>query len=682
MSSINDIRNFGIIAHIDAGKTSITERMLYYAGIIHKAGEVHDGNTTMDDKEEEQKRGITITGASTAFEWNDLNFKLQDLPGHISFTAEVERALRVVDGAVVLFCGKSGVQPQSETVWRQADKYGVPRIAFVNKMDIVGADFNSVLKDIERDLGAHPLPLQLPIGLGAEFEGVIDLITMEEIRWTDKDGLNIVKTHVSDENIDRALFARNGILEAAAMANEDAFEEWEETSSLEIATIYSSIRMATITGEIIPVLCGSAYKNKGVQPLLDAVINYLPSPMDVPPAIAMNEGGEEVVCLPDKDSPLAALVFKVVTDKFFGKLLYARIYSGTLRKGSSVYNASKGKKERIGRLFRPHASKMTDIEEAHPGDVIALVGTKLAVTGNTFCDLGNNILLESIDFPEPVIQVSIEAEDRASIDKLGLALAKLSEEDPTFKTWTDNDTGQTIIAGMGELHLEILVSRLRKEFRLSVQTGQPRVSYRETITREASAEGKDISQTGGRGRYGHCFVKIAPNKPGEGFTFSNDTYGGSVPKKFIKPVQNGIVAAMTVGILKEYPVVDVHVSLYDGSTHNVDASEQAYHVAGSRAFKAAMAKARPILLEPYMRIEVLTPEDFLGAVLGSLSSRRARIEAIDDRRNVKQVKGVVPLSEMFKYVGDLRSKTKGRGSYAMEFSHYEPVPAGFIDSVG
>lgn len=648
------IRNIGIMAHIDAGKTTTTERILFYTGKTHKIGEVHDGNSEMDTMKQERERGITIASAATTVEWKDHVINIIDTPGHVDFTAEVERSLRVLDGAVAVFCAKGGVEPQSETVWRQADKYGVPRIAFVNKMDATGADFYECINDIRENLGANPIPIQVPIGQGDDFEGVIDLLKFKAYYW-DESGLDMTEEEVPEEYL------------IAAQAQREELLEWIELSD-------GGLRGLTLSGEIIPVLCGSAYKNKGVQLLIDAITELLPSPEDIGSVSGVDEDGGEISRELKEDEDFSALIFKISTDKFFGTLSYARIYSGKLEAGSITYNSTKGKKARVTRLMKVHSNKREDIKVATAGDIIAIAGLKNVTTGDTLCSLSNPITLESISFAEPVIQVAIESDNLAGRNKLGVALGKLSNEDPTFKTWTDIETGQTIIAGMGELHLEIIVDRLKEEFDVDARVGEPRVSYRETVTISATAEGKFVKQTGGKGHHGHVVIKIEPLESGSGFEFVNKIIGGSIPKEFVKPVEAGIIEAMTSGIIADYPVVDIRVTLLDGTFHNVDSSEIDFKIAGSIAFKNAMRMAAPILLEPVMSVEVTAPSEYVGTVIGDVQSRRGSVGGIDTKGTTQVIRAEVPLAEMFNYVGTLRSKTSGRGAYSMEVSHYSKVP--------
>lgn len=668
-------RNIGIIAHIDAGKTTTTERILYYTGRKHRIGEVDEGTAEMDWMPQEKERGITITSASTTCFWRGHRISIIDTPGHVDFTAEVERALRVLDGAVVIFSAVEGVEPQSETVWHQADKYKVPRIAFINKMDRVGADHERVLNQMGEKLGATVLLLELPVGKEDNFAGVIDLIEYKALIW-DKDeaGEEFSVVDIPEEYQEEAAFAREVLFETLADLDHDFMEKFLE-EKVTVADVKAALRRVTIGLRGVPVLVGSAFKNKGIQPLLDAIVDYLPSPLDLPPVKGINpETGQEEIRKPSDDEPLAALVFKIMTDPYAGKLAYVRVYSGELKAGSYVYNVNKGKKERVGRLVQMHANRREDIDAIRAGDVGAIVGLKFATTGDTLADAAHPILLESMKFPEPVVSVAIEPKTQADQDKLSLALQKLAEEDPTFKIKYDHETGQTIISGMGELHLEILIDRMRREFGVEAHVGKPQVAYRETITKPADAEGKYIRQTGGRGQYGHVVIRIEPLGRGQGFVFEDKITGGVIPKEFIPSVKAGIEDAMKAGVLAGYPVTDVKVTLYDGSYHEVDSSDWAFRVAGSIAFKEAMRKAEPILLEPVMKLEVTTPEEYLGDVMGDLNSRRAHILGTERRGAAMVIKAHVPLAEMFGYATILRSLTQGRASYVMQFDHYAPVP--------
>lgn len=680
--SLEKTRNIGIMAHIDAGKTTTTERMLFYTGKIHKIGETHEGGAQMDWMEQEQERGITITSAATTCMWDNHRINVIDTPGHVDFTVEVERSLRVLDGAVAVFCAKGGVEPQSETVWRQADKYKVPRIAFVNKMDILGADFIRVVGMIEDRLSANPMPIQLPIGKEDDFKGIIDLVDMKARIYNDDLGEDIDIVDIPEEYLELAKEYRESMVEKISEVDEDLMMKYLEGEELTTEEIMRGIRKATIAVKVIPVLCGSSYKNKGVQILLDAVVKYLPSPLDVESINGVKPGtDEEVLRHADDDEPFSALAFKIVTDPFVGKLAYFRVYSGVLKAGSYVYNSTKGKKERIGRILLMHANKREEVDEVRAGDIAAAVGLKDTGTGETLCDENNQVVLETMEFPEPVIHVAIEPKSKASQDKLGTALAKLAEEDPTFRTYTDEDTGQTIIAGMGELHLEIIVDRLLREFKVEANVGNPQVAYKESITKESEAEHKYAKQSGGRGQYGHVKIRIAPQEPGKGYEFENKVVGGAIPKEYINSVDTGIKEAMQSGIVGGFEVLDVKVTLYDGSYHDVDSSEMAFKIAGSMALREAMSKANPVLLEPTMKVEVVVPEEYMGDVMGDINSRRGRIEGMESRSGAQVINAYVPLAEMFGYATDLRSNTQGRGLYTMQFDHYEPVPASISEKV-
>ena len=675
--ALEKTRNIGIMAHIDAGKTTTTERILYYTGVTHKMGEVHDGAATMDWMEQEQERGITITSASTTCFWCDHRINIIDTPGHVDFTIEVERSLRVLDGAVAVFDAVSGVEPQSETVWRQADKYQVPRICFVNKMDRVGADFDNCVREIADKLGAKPVPLQLPIGREEKFRGVVDVVAKKAIIW-DQETLG-AKFHTEEVPADlRAATdaAHEAVLDAATHYDDHLMELVLEGKDVTPEQIRRALRAGTVKLEIVPVVCGSAFKNKGVQPLLDAIVDYLPAPSDVPPVVGKEpKSGREVTRAAVDDAPFAALAFKIMTDPYVGQLTYFRVYSGTLHSGDTVLNVGKQKRERIGRLLRMHANKREEIKEVHAGNIAAAVGLKLTTTGDSLCDEANPVLLEAIDFPDPVIEIAIEPKSKADEERLGLSLQKLATEDPSFRAGTDPETGQTLIRGMGELHLEIIVDRLRREFKVEANVGKPQVAYRETVTAAAEAEGKYVRQTGGRGQYGHVWLKIEPQPAGSGFVFENEIVGGAVPREYIKPVQEGVAEALTRGVLAGFPLVDVKVTLFDGSYHEVDSSEMAFKIAGSLGVQEACKKAKPILLEPVMAAEVVTPEDFMGDVVGDLNRRRGKIRSIALRGKAQVIATFVPLAEMFGYATDLRSATQGRASYTMQFDHYEPVPA-------
>ncbi len=670
------IRNIGIMAHIDAGKTTTTERILFYSGRVHRIGEVHDGAATMDWMEQEKERGITITSAATTVKWRDAEINIIDTPGHVDFTVEVERSLRVLDGAVALFCGVGGVEPQSETVWRQADKYNVPRIAFVNKMDRVGADFFNVMDEMRKRLGANPVPLQLPIGSGELFNGIIDLVEMKAVLYNDSTlGKLYEEAEIPKGLVEQSEEYRNNILESVADYDEELMVKYLEGEEITVAELKSAIRKATIDGKITPVFCGSAFKNKGVQRLMDGIIDYLPSPLDKGAIVGINpKTGEEVKREPKDDAPFAALAFKIQTDPYVGRLTYIRIYSGQLNSGSYVYNTNSEKKERVARILRMHANHREDIDVARSGDIVAIVGLKNTKTGDTLSDPKHQIRLESMQFPEPVIAVAVEPKTKADQDKLSQSLAKLSDEDPTFRVRTDEETGQTIISGMGELHLEIIVDRLLREFKVGANIGQPQVAYKETITKEVVAEGKFVRQSGGRGQYGHVKIELGPNEPGKGFEFIDAIVGGVIPREFIPSVKAGIEDAMKNGVLAGYPVEDIRVKLIDGSYHEVDSSEMAFKIAGSMAFQEGAKKAGPVLLEPIFSIEIVVPEEYLGDVIGDLNSRRGKISGILPRKDAQVVSGMVPLSEMFGYATQLRSITQGRAIYTMQFSHYEKVP--------
>ena len=675
-------RNIGIMAHIDAGKTTTTERILFYTGRTHKLGETHEGAATMDWMEQEQERGITITSAATTAQWKDTRINIIDTPGHVDFTVEVERSLRVLDGAVTVLCAKGGVEPQSETVWRQAEKYGVPRMIFVNKMDILGADFYRVVKMVEERLKANAVPIQLPIGKEDTFVGIIDLVEMKAEIYKDDLGKEYEMTDIPDDLMDLADEWREKLLDSVAEADEELMMKFLEGEEITKAEIKKVIRAATIAGEMIPVTCGSAYRNKGVQLMLDAVIDYMPSPVDIPPIKGVVPDTEEEEERPaDDNGPFSALAFKIMADPYVGKLAFFRVYSGTLDSGSYVYNSTKGKKERVGRILQMHANKREDIEKVYSGDIAAAVGLKVTTTGDTLCDEKHEIILESMEFPDPVIEIAIEPKTKAGQEKMGIALAKLAEEDPTFKTYTNEDTGQTIIAGMGELHLEIIVDRLLREFKVEANVGKPQVSYKETITAPADVDHKYAKQSGGRGQYGHVKIKVYPREPGEGFEFKNSIVGGAIPKEYIPKIEEGIKEAMQTGPVAGYQVVDVGVELYDGSYHEVDSSEMAFKIAASMAFREAAKKAKPVLLEPIFKVEVTVPEEYMGDVIGDISSRRGRIEGSDMNNGAVAVRGYVPLSEMFGYATDLRSKTQGRGVYVMQFDHFEKLPDSLLESI-
>ena len=674
-------RNIGIMAHIDAGKTTTTERILFYAGKIHKIGETHDGGAQMDWMEQEQERGITITSAATTAHWKGYRLNIIDTPGHVDFTVEVERSLRVLDGAVALFDAKSGVEPQSETVWRQADKYHVPRIAHINKMDVTGADFFRSVDTIDKKLKGNPVPIQVPMGAEDTFIGMIDLVEMKAEIYKDELGKEIEITDVPEEYMEVANKYRENLIEVASEFDEDLMMAYLEGEEIDNELLKKAIRKGTLDVKITPVSCGSSYKNKGVQLLLDAIIDYLPSPLDVPAITGVDEDGNEVQRHASDDEPFSALAFKIVTDPYVGKLAYFRVYSGVLKAGSYVMNTAKGKRERIGRILQMHANKREEIEEIHAGEIAAAVGLKDTGTGDTLCDEKSHVILENMEFPEPVISVAIEPKTKASQDKMALALAKLAEEDPTFKTHTDEETGQTIISGMGELHLDIIVDRLLREFKVEANIGNPQVSYREGIRKAAEGEAKYARQSGGRGQYGHAKIRIEPLEPGEGFVFENAIVGGAIPKEFIGPTQQGIEEALQSGIVGGYEVLDVKVTLYDGSYHEVDSSEMAFKIAGSMAVRDALAKADPVLLEPTMKVEVTTPEEYMGDVIGDINSRRGRMEGMELVAGAQIVTAYVPLAEMFGYATSLRSNTQGRANYSMQFDHYEEVPASIAEEV-
>ena len=670
------------MAHIDAGKTTTTERILFYTGRTHRLGEVHEGMATMDWMEQEQERGITITSAATTCEWRGHQINIIDTPGHVDFTVEVERSLRVLDGAVAVFCAKGGVEPQSETVWRQASKYKVPRLAYVNKMDIVGADFERVVSMMRERLQANAVPIQLPIGAEADFKGLIDLLKMKAEIYTDDLGNTIDETEIPAELAEKAEQARATLMEAVAETDDALMEKYLEGEELTHEELMTGIRKATIAGSLTPVLCGTSYRNKGVQPLLDAIVDFLPSPLDIPPVQGTKKDSDEPVeRLADDKEPFSALAFKIMADPFVGKLAFFRVYSGTLKAGSYVYNSTKGKRERIGRILRMHANHREEMDEIYAGDIAAAVGLKETTTGDTLCAENKPIILESMEFPEPVIRVAIEPKTKAGQDKMSLALVRLAEEDPTFKTYTDESTGQTIIAGMGELHLEIIVDRLLREFRVEATVGKPQVAYKECIRRTAKAEARYVRQTGGHGQYAHCVIELAPREPGSGYEFINKIVGGVIPKEFIAPIDQGIREAALSGLLSGHEVVDFSATLLDGSYHEVDSSELAFKIAGSMAFKEALAKADCALLEPMMKIEVVVPDEYMGDVMGDITARRGRVTGMDMHAGLHSIDGLVPLSEMFGYATDLRSKTQGRGTYTMQFAHYEEVPTNIADKI-
>ena len=674
-------RNIGIMAHIDAGKTTTTERILFYTGRVHKIGETHEGAATMDWMAQEQERGITITSAATTCHWLDNRINIIDTPGHVDFTVEVERSLRVLDGSVTVFCAKGGVQPQSETVWRQADKYSVPRMAYVNKMDITGADFYNCVAQMKDRLNANAIPVQLPIGAENEFVGIVDLIKMRAFIHKDDLGKEIEETDIPEDLKAKAEEYRSNMVEAAAEQDDELMMRYLDGEELTAEEIKAGLRKGTINNTIVPVCCGSSYKNKGVQELLDAIIDYMPSPIDIPSIKGVTPDGEETERKASDSEPFAALAFKIATDPFVGKLCFMRVYSGTLDSGSTVLNSNKDKKERIGRILLMHANHREDIDKIYAGDIVAAVGLKDVTTGDTLCDPAKPVILESMEFPEPVIDIAIEPKDKVASEKMGIALAKLAEEDPTFRTYTDHETGQTIIAGMGELHLDIIVDRLKREFKVECNVGKPQVAYKETIRNKVKVEGKFIRQSGGRGQYGHVWIELEPLEPGSGVKFESKIVGGVVPKEYIKPTEEGIREACESGILAGYPVIDFKATLVDGSYHEVDSSEMAFKVAGSMAFKEGCRQAKSVILEPIMRVEVTVPEEYMGDVIGDINSRRGRMEGMDSRSGNQIIRGFIPLSEMFGYATDLRSKTQGRGTYAMEPSHYEEVPKSVLEQI-
>ena len=673
-TSLQMTRNIGIMAHIDAGKTTTTERILFYTGKIHKVGEVHEGAATMDFMVQEQERGITIASAATTTYWRNHRINIIDTPGHVDFTVEVERSLRVLDGAVAVFCAKGGVEPQSETVWRQATKYGVPRIAYVNKMDIVGADFFNVVKMMKERLAANAVPIQLPIGKEADFVGIIDLVRMKTEIYYDNEGSDVREEEIPEHLRTQAEKYRANLLDSIAEEEEEALEKYLEEGELTEEEILRCLRKATIANRVVPVCCGTSYRNKGVQPLLNAIVDFMPSPLDVPSPVGVDKKTGAVVeteC--SDDAPFAALAFKIVTDPFVGKLAFFRVYSGTLKSGSYVYNSTKEKRERVGKIVMIHAASRTEVDQVYAGDIAALVGPKETGTGDTLCNEGKPLLLESMEFPDPVIRVAIEPKTKAGQEKMTMALVKLAEEDPTFKTYTDQETGQTIIAGMGELHLEIIVDRLIREFKVECKVGHPQVAYREALNRAYKAEGRYVRQTGGHGQYGHCIVEFSPLDTGCGFVFEDKTVGGSIPKEYISSIQKGIEEASRSGYSGGYELVDFKATVVDGSYHDVDSSDMAYKIAGSMALKEAMEKAGTMLMEPMMKVEVVMPEDYMGDVIGHITSKRGRISGTESRGNAAVIDATCPLSEMFGYATDLRSTTQGRGTFTMQFDHYEQV---------
>ena len=674
-------RNIGIMAHIDAGKTTTTERILFYTGRVHKIGETHEGAATMDWMAQEQERGITITSAATTCHWLNNRINIIDTPGHVDFTVEVERSLRVLDGSVTVFCAKGGVQPQSETVWRQADKYQVPRMAYVNKMDITGADFYNCVAQMKERLNANAIPVQLPIGAENEFAGIVDLIKMRAFIHKDDLGKEIEECDIPDDLKEKAEEYRANMVEAAAEQDDELMMKYLDGEELTPEEIKKGLRKGTIANKIVPVCCGSSYKNKGVQELLDAIVDYMPSPIDIPPIKGVTMDGEETERKASDNEPFAALAFKIATDPFVGKLCFMRVYSGQLDSGSTVLNSNKDKKERIGRILLMHANHRQDIDKIYAGDIVAAVGLKDVTTGDTLCDPANPVILESMEFPEPVIDIAIEPKDKVASEKMGIALAKLAEEDPTFKTYTDHETGQTIIAGMGELHLDIIVDRLKREFKVECNVGKPQVAYKETIRNKVKVEGKFIRQSGGRGQYGHVWLEMEPLEPGSGVQFESKIVGGVVPKEYVKPIEEGIREASESGILAGYPVIDFKATLVDGSYHEVDSSEMAFKVAASMAFKEGCKQAKSVILEPIMKVEVTVPEEYMGDVIGDINSRRGRMEGMEARSGNQIIRGFIPLSEMFGYATDLRSKTQGRGTYSMEPSHYEEVPKSVLEQI-
>ncbi|CAM2815428.1 elongation factor G [Vibrio neptunius] len=687
---IERYRNIGIVAHVDAGKTTTSERILFYTGLSHKIGEVHDGAATMDWMEQEQERGITITSAATTTFWRGMDAQFQDhriniidTPGHVDFTIEVERSLRVLDGAVVVFCGSSGVEPQSETVWRQADKYQVPRMVFVNKMDRAGADFLRVVDQIKNRLGANPVPIQLNVGAEDDFKGVIDLIKMKMINWSEADqGTTFTYEEIPADMLELAEEWHNNLVESAAEASEELMDKYLEEGELTEAEIKQALRTRTLNNEIVLATCGSAFKNKGVQAVLDAVVEFLPSPIDVPAIKGVDDNDNEVERHADDNEPFSALAFKIATDPFVGTLTFMRVYSGVVNSGDAVYNSVKQKKERFGRIVQMHSNKRDEIKEVRAGDIAAAIGLKDVTTGDTLCDQNHKVILERMEFPDPVIQIAVEPRSVADQEKMGIALGKLAAEDPSFRVETDDETGQTLISGMGELHLDIIVDRMKREFSVDCNVGKPQVAYRETIRGNAEVEGKFVRQSGGRGQYGHVWIKLEPSEPGEGFVFVDEIVGGVVPKEYISSVAKGIEEQMNSGVLAGYPVLDIKATLFDGSYHDVDSNEMAFKIAGSMAFKKGSLEAQPVLLEPMMNVEVTTPEDWMGDVVGDLNRRRGMIEGMDDGvAGIKIIRAQVPLSEMFGYATDLRSATQGRASYSMEFNEYAEVPKNFADKI-
>ena len=674
-------RNIGIVAHIDAGKTTTTERILFYTGKTHKIGEVHEGAATMDWMEQEQERGITITSAATTCFWNNNRINIIDTPGHVDFTVEVQRSLKVLDGAVTILAAKGGVQPQTETVWRQADKYQVPRMVYVNKMDITGANFMLCVEQLKNRLKANAVPIQLPIGAEDNFQGIVDLVKMRAFVHKDDLGKVVEEQDVPDDMKDLAKEYHDKMIEAACEQDEELMMKYLEGEELSEEEIKRGIRIGTINNTIVPVTCGSSYKNKGVQELLNAVVDYMPSPLDIPHIKGVDLDGNEVERVTSDTEPFAALAFKIATDPFVGKLCFFRVYSGTLESGSTVLNSTKDKKERIGRILQMHSNHREDIDKVYSGDIAAAVGLKEVTTGDTLCDMNNPVILESMEFPEPVIDIAIEPKDKAAQEKMGIALSKLAEEDPTFKTYTNQETGQTIIAGMGELHLDIIVDRLKREFKVECNVGKPQVAYKETIRNKVKVEGKFIRQSGGRGQYGHVWLEMEPLEPGSGIQFESKIVGGVVPKEYIKPVEEGIREAAESGILAGYPVIDFKATLVDGSYHDVDSSEMAFKIAGSMAFKEGCKQAKSVILEPIMKVEITVPTEYMGDVIGDVNSRRGKMEGMEETDGVEEIRAFIPLSEMFGYATDLRSKTQGRGTYSMEPSHYEEVPKSVLETI-
>ena len=674
-------RNIGIVAHIDAGKTTTTERILFYTGKTHKIGEVHEGAATMDWMEQEQERGITITSAATTCFWNNNRINIIDTPGHVDFTVEVQRSLKVLDGAVTILAAKGGVQPQTETVWRQADKYQVPRMVYVNKMDITGANFMLCVEQLKNRLKANAVPIQLPIGAEDNFQGIVDLVKMRAFVHKDDLGKVVEEQDIPDDMKELAQEYHDKMVEAACEQDEELMMKYLDGGELSEEEIKKGIRIGTLNNTIVPVTCGSSYKNKGVQELLNAVVDYMPSPLDIPHIKGVDLEGNEVERKTSGNEPFAALAFKIATDPFVGKLCFFRVYSGTLESGSTVLNSNKDKKERIGRILQMHSNHREDIDKVYSGDIAAAVGLKEVTTGDTLCDINNPVILESMEFPEPVIDIAIEPKDKAAQEKMGIALAKLAEEDPTFKTYTNHETGQTIIAGMGELHLDIIVDRLKREFKVECNVGKPQVAYKETIRNKVKVEGKFIRQSGGRGQYGHVWLEMEPLEPGTGIQFESKIVGGVVPKEYIKPVEEGIREAAESGVLAGYPVIDFKATLVDGSYHDVDSSEMAFKIAGSMAFKEGCKQAKSVILEPIMKVEITVPTEYMGDVIGDVNSRRGRMEGMEEDDGVEEIRAFIPLSEMFGYATDLRSKTQGRGTYSMEPSHYEEVPKSVLETI-